>query len=40
MRLIEEIFSWKISFLSLENLYLTTQNTNKIVVNRMNQGMS
>jgi len=40
MRLIEEIFSWKINFLSLENLYLTTQNTNKIVVNKINQGMS
>ena len=40
MRLMEEIFSWKINFLSLENLYLTTQNINKIVVNRINQGMS
>ena len=27
-------------FLSLENLYLATQNINKIVVNRINQGMS
>ena len=36
----EEIFSWKINFLSLENLYLTTQNINKIVVNRINQDMS
>ncbi len=40
MRLIEEIFSWKINFLSLENLYFRTQNTNKIAVNRINQGMS
>lgn len=36
----EEIFSWKINFLSLETLYLITQNINKIVVNRINQGMS
>ena len=36
----EEIFSWKIIFLSLENLYFRTQNINKIVVNRINQGMS
>ena len=36
----EEIFSWNINFLSLENLYLATQNINKIVVNRINQGMS
>ena len=36
----EEIFSWKINFLSLENLYFRTQNINKIVVNRINQGMS
>tara|TARA_B100000530_G_scaffold184232_1_gene116609 strand:+ start:84 stop:266 length:183 start_codon:yes stop_codon:yes gene_type:complete len=40
MRLMEEIFSWKINFLSLENLYFRTQNINKIVVNRINQGMS
>jgi len=36
----EDIFSWKINFLSLENLYFRTQNINKIVVNRINQGMS
>tara|TARA_Y100000992_G_C20915668_1_gene327566 strand:- start:129 stop:311 length:183 start_codon:yes stop_codon:yes gene_type:complete len=40
MRLMEDIFSWKINFLSLENLYFRTQNINKIVVNRINQGMS
>ena len=36
----EDIFSWKINFLSLENLYFRTQNINKIVVNRINHGMS
>jgi len=35
-----EILSWKINFLSLENLYLTTQNKNKSKVNRINHGMS
>ena len=36
----EEIFSWKINFLSLENSYFRNQNINKIVVNRINQGKS
>ena len=40
MRLIEEIPSWKINFLSLANLYLTAQNKNKNKVKRINQGMS
>ena len=40
MRLKEEIFLWKINFLSLANLYFRNQNINKIVVNRINQGMS
>ena len=40
MRLMDDISLWKKSFLSSANLYLTTQNVNRIKVNRINQGMS
>ena len=36
----DDISLWKKSFLSSANMYLTTQNVNRIKVNRINQGMS
>lgn len=40
MRLMEDMFSWKKNTLSPANFDLTTQNKNKIKVNRINQGVS